>query len=60
MDDKAMLAYALATECDAITMYRHMIKNMPDEYRKQLLHILKEEKEHAQMLSAMIKSAGKE
>lgn len=55
-----MFSYALATENDAITMYRFMIKNLPESYRKDLLHILKEEKEHAEMLNNMIKRANNE
>lgn len=62
MSNEAMMmcSYALATENDAITMYRFMIKNLPDEYKKDLLHILKEEKEHAEILNRMIKRAQNE
>ena len=50
----ALISYAIATEDDAITMYRYMIKTLGPECRKVLVHILNEEKEHAQMLAKLI------
>ena len=55
-----MLSYALATENDAITMYRFMIKNLPESYTKDLMHILREEKEHSEILNRLIKRASDE
>ena len=54
MDFDMMLSYALATENDAITMYRFMLRNCPEDMKEPLYHILKEEKEHALMLKQMI------
>ena len=52
---KALIGYALGTEDDAITMYRYMIRNLPPSYTPVLMHILKEEKEHARMLKKLLK-----
>lgn len=49
-----MFSYALATENDAIAMYRFMLENLPERYSEAILHILNEEKEHAEMLQAML------
>lgn len=57
MDKRAviMIAYAMATERDAIGMYKYMIRNLPEEYREALVHILKEERDHYVMLKRMLK-----
>lgn len=54
MDFDMMLSYALATENDAITMYRFMLRNCPSDLVEPIRHILKEEKEHALMLKQML------
>ena len=54
-----MLSYALATENDAVAMYRFMIQNLPKEYKGELVHILNEEKEHAEILKKLIDKATK-
>lgn len=50
----ALLEYALGTEDDAISMYRYMIKHLPKQYSPVLMHILKEEKDHARMLKQLL------
>ena len=50
----ALISYAIATEIDAITMYNYMIKTLGPECRPVLEHILKEEKDHAKELAALL------
>ena len=50
----ALISYAIATEIDAITLYRYMSKRLNPEYRRVLEHILEEEREHAKELAGLL------
>lgn len=50
----ALISYAIATEDDAVSMYRFMIRTLGPECRKVLVHILNEEIEHGRMLAKLL------
>ena len=56
----AWLNYAIKTEIEAVSLYRKMAKRLPEVYRNTLIHILKEEREHIEELSSMLKHASKQ
>lgn len=63
MDNEKVIAclnYAIKTEIEAVDLYRKLAKRLPDVYKHTLVHILKEEKEHIEELSAMLKHASKQ
>ena len=63
MDNERVIAclnYAIKTEIEAVDLYRKLAKRLPDVYKQTLVHILKEEMEHIEELSAMLKHASKQ